>query len=79
MYPIEYSWAARAQADSLPVAGKRALAEAIEQLRRDPWQGHRVPGYPPEFRTWSFGDWGLVVDVIHERRIIVLDIIWAGP
>lgn len=79
MHPIEYSWAARAQADSLPVAGKRALAEAIEELRRDPWQGHRVPGYPPEFRTWSFGDWGLVVYVIHERRVIVLDIIWAGP
>jgi hypothetical protein len=79
VHPIEYSWAARAQADSLPVAGKRALAEAIEELRRDPWQGHRVPGYPPEFRTWSFGDWGLVVYVIHERRVIVLDIIWAGP
>jgi hypothetical protein len=79
VYPIEYSWAARAQADSLSAAGKRALAEAIEQLGRDPWQGHRVPGYPPEFHTWPFGDWGLVVYVIHERRVIVLDIIWAGP
>jgi hypothetical protein len=77
--PIEYSWAARAQADSLPAAGKRALAEAIEQLRRDPRQGQRIPGYLPQFHTWSFGDWGLVVYLLHERRVIVLDIIWAGP
>ena len=79
MYPIEYSWAARAQADSLPPAGKRALAEVITQLRRDPWQGHDIPGYPPEFHTLSFGEWGLVVYLIHERRVLVLDIIWAGP
>jgi len=79
VHPIEYGWAARALADSLPPAGKRALAEAVAQLRRDPWQGHGVPGYPPEFHTWSFGEWGLVVYLIHERRVIVLDIIWAGP
>jgi hypothetical protein len=78
---VEYSWAARAQADSLPPAGKRALADAVEQLRLDPWEGQHVPGYPPEFRTWSVGDQGLVVYLIRERRVtaILLDLIWAGP
>jgi hypothetical protein len=28
----------------------------------------------------SFGEWGLVVYVVHERRrvVVLLDIIWAG-
>jgi hypothetical protein len=81
VYQVELSWAARAQADSLPPAGKRALADSMEQLRPDPWQGQRVPGYPPEFRTWSVGDEGLVVYLIRERQVtvVLLDLIWAGP
>lgn len=81
MYQVEYSWAARAQADSLRPAGRRALADAIERLGRDPWHGQRVPGYPPEFRTWPFGDGGLVVYLIRERQVtvVLLDLIWAGP
>lgn len=81
MYQVEYSWAARAQADSLPPAGRRALADAIERLRPGPWQGQRVPGYPPEFRIWPVGDAGLVVYLIREPQatIVLLDLIWAGP
>jgi hypothetical protein len=81
VYQVEYSWAARAQADSLPPAGRRALADAIERLRSDPWQGQHVPGYAPEFRTWPFGDGGLVVYLILERQVtvVLLDLIWAGP
>jgi hypothetical protein len=81
VYRVEYSRQARAQADSLVPAGKRALAEAVEQLGRDPWLGQRAPRYAPEFHTWAFGEWGLVFYLIRERRgtILLLDIIWAGP
>jgi hypothetical protein len=81
VYQVEYGWGARAQADSLPPTGRRALADAIEQLRLNPWQGQRVPGYPPEFRTWPVGEEGLVVYLIRERHvtIVLLDLIWAGP
>jgi plasmid stabilization system protein ParE len=81
VYQVEYSWAARAQADSLPPAGRRSLADAIERLGSAPWQGQHVPGYPPEFRTWPMGHEGLVVYLIRERQVIVvlLDLVWAGP
>jgi hypothetical protein len=63
---VEYGWGARAQADSLPPAGRRALADAIEQLR---------------LATWPVGDEGLVVYLIRDRQatIVLLDLIWAGP
>ena len=64
------------------MAGRRALDEVIERLRRDPTQGSRYrAGYPPEYRMVPFGAWGLVVYLIHERRraIVLLDITWAGP
>jgi hypothetical protein len=81
VYRVDYSRQARAQAASLPSAGKRALVEAIEQLGRDPWLGQRAPGYLPEFHTWAFGELGLVFYLIRERRgtIVLLDLIWAGP
>jgi hypothetical protein len=81
VYQVEYGREARAQADSLPAAGRHALAEAIEQLGEDPWSGQRLPSYPPEFRGWSFGTWGLAVYLIRERQttVTVLDLLWAGP
>lgn len=81
MYRVTYSRQARAQAADLPPAGKRALAEAVEQLGRDPSLGQRTPGYPPEFRTWAFGEWGLAFYLVRERQstIVLLDLIWAGP
>jgi hypothetical protein len=81
VYRVEYSRQARAQVDGLRPAARRALAEAVEQLGRDPWQGHRAPGYPPEFHTWAFGEWGLAFYLILERRgtVLLLDVIWAGP
>jgi hypothetical protein len=81
VYRVAYSRQARAQADSLLPAGKRALAEAVEQLRGDPLAGQRAPGYPPEFRTWAFAEWGLVFYLVRERSgtVLLLDVIWAGP
>ena len=81
MYQIEYSREARAQANSLPPTGQQALADAVEQVGRDPWAAQRLPSYPPEFRTRSYGDWGLVVYLIRERQatVVLLDLIWAGP
>jgi hypothetical protein len=81
VYQVEYSEQARAQADSLVPAGRRVLADAIEQLRRDPGGGQQAPGYPPEFHTYPFGEWGLIFYLIRERHgtIVLLDIIWAGP
>jgi hypothetical protein len=81
VYQVEYGREARAQAESLPPAGRQALAAAIEQLARDPWAAQRLPSYPPEFRTWSFGEGGLVVYLIRERQatVVLLDLIWAGP
>jgi hypothetical protein len=81
VYEVEYGRDAQAQVDSLPPAGQQALAGVIEQLGRAPWAAQRLPSYPPEFRTRSFGDWGLVVYLIRERqaRVVLLDLIWAGP
>jgi hypothetical protein len=41
----------------------------------------RAPGYPPEFHTWAFGEWGLAFYLIRERRdtVLLLDVLWAGP
>jgi hypothetical protein len=81
VYQVKYGREARAQADSLSPVGQQALAAAIEQLGRDPWAAQRLPSYPPEFRTRSFGEWGLVVYLIRERQatVVLLDLIWAGP
>jgi plasmid stabilization system protein ParE len=81
VYRVTYSRQARAQAAGLSPAGKRALAEAVEQLGRAPALGQRAPGYPPEFRTWAFGEWGLAFYLVRERHgmIVLLDLIWAGP
>jgi hypothetical protein len=80
VYRVEYSRHARAQVDSLGPVGRRALADALVQLRGDPSVGQRAPGYPPEFHTVAFGAWGLVFYLVWERRgaIVVLDVIWAG-
>jgi hypothetical protein len=81
VYRVTYSRQARAQAANLPPAGKRALAEAVEQLGRDPLVGQRASGYPPEFRTWAFGEWGLAFCLVRERQgtVVLLDLVWAGP
>ena len=80
MYRVEYSRHARAQVDSLGPVGRQALADTLAQLRRDPSVGHRAPGYPPEFHTVAFGEWGLAFYLVWERRgtIVLLDVIWAG-
>ena len=81
MYQVEYGREPWAQAATFPPAGRQALANAIEQLSRDPWSGQELPGYPPEFRTWSFAGWGLVVYLVRERHatVVLLDLLWAGP
>jgi hypothetical protein len=81
VYQVTYSRQARAQAANLPPAGRWALAEAVEQLGRDPGLGQRAPGYLPEFRTWAFGEWGLAFYLVRERHgtVVLLDLIWAGP
>jgi hypothetical protein len=64
------------------VAGRRALDEVLERLGRDPAQGPRYrAGYPAEYRMLPFGEGGLVVYLVHERRrvVVLLDIVWAGP
>jgi mRNA-degrading endonuclease RelE of RelBE toxin-antitoxin system len=81
VYRVTYSRQARAQAASLPPAGRRALAEAVEQLGSDPSLGQRAPGYLPEFHTLPFGEWGLVFYLVRERHgtVVLLDLVWAGP
>jgi mRNA-degrading endonuclease RelE of RelBE toxin-antitoxin system len=81
VYQVELSREAQEQANQLPPDGRRALADMIEQLQRDPWQGAPYrPGYPPEYRMLRFGEWGMAVYVIRERALTVtlLDLLWAG-
>jgi hypothetical protein len=77
VYRVTYSRQARVQAASMPPAGKRALAEAVEQLGRDPAVGQRAPGYPGEFGTWAFGEWGLAFYLVRERlgMVVLLDLV----
>jgi hypothetical protein len=81
VYRVTYSEQARAQAANLPPAGRRALAGAVEELGRYPSLGQQAPGYPPEFRTWAFGQWGLAFYLVWERQgtFVLLDLVWAGP
>jgi hypothetical protein len=81
MWEVEYTQEGHTQRATLPAAGRRALDEVIERLGRDPTQGQRYRAdYPREYRMSSFGEWGLVVYLVHERRrvVVLLDIIWAG-
>jgi hypothetical protein len=81
VYGVAYSREAREQAVSLPPDGRHALADAVEQLRADPWQGLPYrPDYPPEYRMLAFGGWGVVVYVIGERitTVTLLELTWAG-
>jgi hypothetical protein len=42
--------------------------------------GEQYSGHPREFRTWPFGQWGLIVYLVRERvvRVVVLQVTWAG-
>ena len=67
------------QADSIPRPAKgrsptRSSRSAVT------WSTQRLPSFPPEFRTRSFGDWGLAVYLIRERHSIVVlpDLMWPG-
>ncbi|HEV8651583.1 MAG TPA: hypothetical protein VG276_19860 [Actinomycetes bacterium] len=82
MWEVEYTQEARAQRATLPAVGRGALDEVVVRLGRDPAQGPRYrAGYPAEYRMLPFGEWGLVVYLVHERRrvVVLLDIVWAGP
>jgi hypothetical protein len=59
VYRVVYSRQARAQADGLPSAGRRALAEAVEELGRDPSLGQRAQGTYPSSAPWRLagGAW----------------------
>ena len=81
MYEVVLSARARAQTESLPEDGKRALDEAVEVLGGDPWSGeHYQHGHSDEWRSLAFGTWGVVVYLIHESRraVLLLDVTWAG-
>ena len=81
MYRVEYSPQARQQAAQLPPPARAGLAEAVEQLTADPWQGDPYrPGYPAEYRILPFHRWGIVVYVISERAgtVTLLELTWAG-
>ena len=43
--------------------------------------GGQQGGYPPEFPTWAFGEWGLAFYLVRERHgtVMLLDLVWAGP
>jgi hypothetical protein len=81
VYRVEYSPQAQDQAAQLPPAARAALADAVEQLAVDPWQGAPYrPGYPPEYRLLPFGGWGIAVYVIGQRAgtVTLLELTWAG-
>jgi len=81
VYRVEFSPLARQHAAQLPQDARAALADAVEQLATDPWQGAPYrPGYPPEYRLLPFGGWGIVVYVIAERAgtATLLELTWAG-
>jgi len=60
---VRFSRRAQQQAAHLSQTTRAAFADAVGQLRDDPWQGMPYrPGYPPEYRTLAFGEWGIVVD-----------------
>jgi hypothetical protein len=51
VYEVASSREARQQADQHPPVARRALADAVERLRADPWQGAPyLPGYPSAYR-----------------------------
>jgi hypothetical protein len=80
VYRVEFSPQARQQVAQLPPTALAALANTVEQLAVDPWQGASYrPRYPPEYRLLPFGGWGIVVYVIAERgaTVTLLELTWA--
>jgi plasmid stabilization system protein ParE len=80
-YEVAFDDQADRQRRELPRAARAELADALEALAEDPYSGPRYdPRLPPDFRTASFGSWGLLVYIIREKqqRIVVLDIAWIA-
>jgi len=64
-----------------PQTVRAALADAVEQLRNDPWQGTPTGlATRPSTALLAFDQWGIVMDVIGERTatVVVLELAWAG-
>lgn len=79
-YEIRYTTRAQQQKDTLPPAGRQALARLEDQLRSDPWHaGHEAK----DEGAWyaDFGDFGQAKYVIGANQIVrvtVLYVTWVG-
>lgn len=80
-YEIRYSPDADDAITALPRAARRALLETLERVAADPMSGepydHR---WPPEFRTITFGEHGLLAYVVlhRQRQVVIEQVTWAG-
>jgi plasmid stabilization system protein ParE len=80
-YEVAFEDQADRQRRDLPKTARAELAAALEGLAEDPYSGPQYdPRLPPDFRTASFGAWGLIVYIVREKqhRIVVLDIAWIA-
>ena len=80
-YEVVYAGQTVLETATLPVQARRALHECLAVLAADPWNSARYhPRHPAEMRSAPFGDWGMVMFVISEKRhrVIVAQVTWAG-
>ncbi len=78
-YEVIFGSYAEELRDSLPPAGKEALADKVRRLERDPTEGAT---YSRKTDRWtsSFGDWGVIEYTVHSAvvRVVVLRVTWTG-
>lgn len=77
-YEVIFASYAEELCDSLPLAGKQALAGKVRRLAQDPTEDAT---YSPKADRWTshFGDWGVIEYTVHSAvvRVVVLRVTWT--
>jgi hypothetical protein len=77
-YEVIFASYAEELRDSLPLAGKQALAGKVWRLGQDPTEDAT---YSRKTDRWTshFGDWGVIEYTVHSTvvRVVVLRVTWT--
>jgi hypothetical protein len=78
-YQVIFASYAQELAESLPLAGKQALAVKVRRLEQDPTEDAT---YSQKTDRWTsyFREWGVIEYTVHSAavRVVVLRVTWAG-
>ena len=78
-YQVIFASYAEELSESLPRAGKRALALKVQRLELDPTEDATYSGKTDRWTSY-FGEWGVIEYTIHSAvvRVVVLRVTWTA-